>query len=144
MAPKSAWGPSTRLTWEWCYIILLRGKIELSRTVPACRLLEGKMREDALDQVERLEARAARPQQIRGVKIGGSSRMKVLAEIVDATRCSPAALTKRIRYYEEQGADMIDLGIPLDANPYQVKAALQTARKATNLPLSIDTIKSLS
>ena len=33
-------------------------EIELSRTVPACQLLEGKMREDALDQVERLEARA--------------------------------------------------------------------------------------
>ena len=120
---------------------LAKEKIELSRTVPACQLLEGKMRENALDQVERLEARAGAPQQIRGVKIGGSSRMKVLAEIVDATRCSPAALTERIRYYEEQGADMIDLGIPLDANPAEVKAALQTARKATNLPLSIDTIK---
>ena len=38
---------------------LAKEKIELSRTVPACRLLEGKMREDALDQVERLEARAS-------------------------------------------------------------------------------------
>ena len=68
--------------------------------------------------------------------------MKVLAEIVDATRLRPAALTEKVRYYEEQGADMIDLGIPLDAKPQQVKAALQTARKATNLPLSLDTIKS--
>jgi dihydropteroate synthase-like protein len=118
-----------------------KGEIELSRTVPACLLMEGKMREDALDQVERLEARASAPQQIRGVKIGGSSRMKVLAEIVDATRFCPAALTERICYYEEQGADMIDLGIPLDANPDEVQAALQTARKTTNLPLSIDTIR---
>jgi dihydropteroate synthase-like protein len=121
---------------------LAGGKIELSRTVPACRLLNGNMREQAQGEVERLEAGASAPQLIRGVKIGGSSRMKVLAEIVDATRCSPAALTKRIRYYEEQGADMIDLGIPLDGEPDQVKAALQIARKATNLPLSLDTIKS--
>ncbi len=92
--------------------------------------------------MERLEAGAGAPLLIKDVKIGGSSRMKVLAEIVDATRCSPAALTKRIRYYEEQGADMIDLGIPLDGDPNQVKAALQIARKATNLPISIDTIKS--
>lgn len=120
---------------------LAKEKIELSRTVPACLLLDGKMREDAQGEVERLESRANACQQIRGVKIGGSSRMKVLAEIVDATRCRPAVLTKRIRYYEEQGADMIDLGIPLDAHPYQVKAALQIARKATNLPLSVDTIK---
>ena len=121
---------------------LAGGKIELSRTVPACRLLIGKMREQAQGEVERLEAGAGAPLRIRGVKIGGSSRMKVLAEIVDATRCSPAALTKRIRYYEEQGADMIDLGLPLDGEPDQVKAALQIARKATNLPISIDTIKS--
>lgn len=117
------------------------GEIELSRTVPACQFLEGKMREDALDQVDRLEAEATAAQQIRRVKIGGSSCMKVLAEIVDATRCSPSSLAEKIRYYEEQGANMIDLGIPLDANPDQVKAALQIARKATNLPISIDTIR---
>jgi dihydropteroate synthase-like protein len=121
---------------------LAKEKIELSRTIPACQLLEGNLRESALHQIELLEEEAHSPLSIRGVKIGGSSRMKVLAEIVDATRCSPAALTKRIRYYEEQGADMIDLGIPLDAKPQQVKAALQTARKATNLPISLDTIKS--
>ncbi|HUS75243.1 MAG TPA: dihydropteroate synthase-like protein [Methanothrix sp.] len=118
-----------------------RGEIELSRTVPACLFLEENMRADALDLVERLEARAYAPQQIRGVKIGGSSRMKVLAEIVDATHYSPSSLAEKIRYYEEQGADMIDLGIPLDARPDQVKAALQTARKVTNLPISIDTIR---
>ena len=117
------------------------GEIELSRTVPACQLLEGKMREDAQDQVVRLEAKSSSPLQIRGVKIGGSSRMKVLAEIVDATRYSPSSLAEKIRYYEEQGADMIDLGIPLDADVDQVKAALQIARKATNRPLSIDTIR---
>lgn len=121
---------------------LAKEKIELSRTIPACQLLEGNMREDALHQVEQLEEMASSPLQIRGIKIGGSSRMKVLAEIVDATRLRPAALTERVRYYEEQGADMIDLGLPLDAKPHQVKAALQTARKATNLPVSIDTINS--
>ncbi|MGB5100576.1 MAG: dihydropteroate synthase-like protein [Methanothrix sp.] len=120
---------------------LAREKIELSRTVPACQLLDGKMSEQAQGEVERLELAARASQMIRGVKIGGSSRMKVLAEIVDATRCSPEVLTKRIGYCEEQGADMIDLGIPLDAHPPQVKAALQVARKATNLPISLDTVK---
>ena len=120
---------------------LAKENIELSRTVPACLLLDGKMREQARGEVERLEAFADAPLQIRGVKIGGSSRMKVLAEIVDATRCTPTALAEKIRYYEEQGADMIDLGIPLDAHPQQVKEALKIARKATNLPLSVDTIR---
>ncbi len=121
---------------------LAKEKMELSRTIPACQLLEGNMRDVALDQVQQLEEKASSPLIIRGIKIGGSSRMKVLAEIVDATRCSPVVLTRRIRYYEEQGADMIDLGIPLDAQPPQVKATFLTARKATNLPISLDTIKS--
>ncbi len=121
---------------------LAKEKIELSRTIPACMLLERNMREGALYQVQQLEEKAHSPLLIRDIKIGGSSRMKVLAEIVDATRLRPEALTERVRYYEEQGADMIDLGLPLDARPEQVKAALQTARKATNLPVSIDTIKS--
>jgi len=121
---------------------LAKEKLELSRTVPACQLLERNMREDALYQLQQLEEVASSSLLIRDVKIGGSSRMKVLAEIVDATRCSPMALVEKIHYYEEQGADMIDLGIPLDAHANQVKAALQTARSATNLPLSIDTVKS--
>ncbi len=121
---------------------LAKEKIELSRTIPACRLLEGNMREGALDQVRQLEEKASSQLLIRGIKIGGSSRMKVLAEIVDATRLRPAVLTERVRYYDDQGADMIDLGLPLDAHAHQVKAALQTARQATNLPISLDTIKS--
>ncbi|OPY52508.1 MAG: Pterin binding enzyme [Methanosaeta sp. PtaU1.Bin112] len=121
---------------------LAGGKIELSTTIPACQLLAGNAREDALRRLEELEEKAGFAQLIRGVKIGGSSRMKVLAEIVDATHYSPVALTRKIRYYEEQGADMIDLGLPLDSHPDQAKDALQTARRATDLPVSIDTVRS--
>jgi dihydropteroate synthase-like protein len=118
------------------------GKIKLSTTIPACQLLAGNAREEALRLLVELEEKASFAQLIRGVKIGGSSRMKVLAEIVDATRLSPAALARRIHYYEEQGADMIDLGLPLDSHPDQVKDALQTARRSTDLPVSIDTVRS--
>jgi len=115
--------------------------VELSARIPACVLLESKMRKDALAQAERLEAEARPVLQIKGVKIGGSARMKVLAEIVDATRLGQEDLVKKIRRHEEQGADMIDLGIPLDAEPSQVAEALQIARKATSLPLSVDTVQ---
>jgi len=117
-------------------------KIELSRTIPACQLLDGNARAEALCRLAVLEEKAGFANIIRGVKIGGSSRMKVLAEIVDATHFSPENLTRRVRYYEEQGADMIDLGLPLNARPDQVKSALETARRATNLPISIDTVRS--
>ena len=115
-------------------------EVELSPNIPACVLMEGKSRSDALAQVERLEAMASAQLSVKGVKIGGSSRMKVLAEIVDATRLDGAALVERISYFEEQGADLIDLGVPLDASPSQVTAALQSAKRATNLPVSVDTV----
>lgn len=115
-------------------------EVELSSNTPACQLLLGRMQRNALDEVGWLENEAKWALQINGIKIGGNSRMKVLAEIVDATRLSSDALTKKICYYEEQGADMIDLGVPLDATPHEVSATLDVAKKATHLPVSIDTV----
>lgn len=117
------------------------GELALSTTVPACQLIQGRARQVAGRLLSELEARAGAEMVIRGVKIGGRSRMKVLAEVVDATRLSPHALAERIRYYEEEGADMIDLGIPLDAAASDVRSALLTARGATELPISIDTLR---
>ena len=67
--------------------------------------------------------------------------MKVLAEVVDSTRLPPEQLADRIRYYQEEGADMIDLGLPLDARPEEVRAALGVAKEATRLPVSIDSVR---
>ncbi len=117
-------------------------EVELSPHIPACVLLEGKMRRNAEEQVNLLEVEAEWVLQIKSTKIGGSSRMKVLAEIVDATRFSSDALAKKIRYYEDQGADMIDLGLPLDASPAEVRTALEIAKNATHLPVSVDTVSS--
>ena len=117
------------------------GEVELSTTVPACALIGAKRREDAIIQLEWLESQAKSPIVIKGIKIGGSSRMKVLAEIVDATRLSQEALAERIRYFEEQGADLIDLGASLDATPASVKRALKKAKEVTTLPLSIDALR---
>ena len=98
------------------FVLCHLDEIELSPHIPACVLLESKMRRNAEEQVNLLEAEAEWVLQINSTKIGGTSRMKVLAEIVDATRFSSDALAKKIRYYEGQGADMIDLGVPLDAS----------------------------
>lgn len=116
-------------------------EFELSRITPASVLLEGQLRWDALAEVERLEAKSEPAMRVKGIKIGGGSRMKVLAEIVDATRLSASELAERTRYYEEQGADMIDLGLSLDAEPARVSEAVKSAKRATNLPVSIDTVR---
>jgi dihydropteroate synthase-like protein len=117
-------------------------EVELSRTIPACVLLEHKMRESAHALAEWLEAEASGALRIKGIKIGGGSRMKVLAEVADATRLNADLLAERIRYYEEHGADMIDLGLPPDARPEEVVQALMIAKGVTELPVSVDTVRS--
>jgi len=116
-------------------------EFDLSSTIPACVLMQERMRKDALYQAERMEEQASCHITIRGKKIGGASRLKVLAEIVDGTRLSEAELAGKIGYYEEQGADMIDLGLSLDSDAGAVEAAVSLARQATDLPISIDALR---
>jgi dihydropteroate synthase-like protein len=122
------------------FVLRHLGDVELSTSIPACVLLENRMRKDALSTIEMLESEAEPAMTIKGVKIGGNSRIKVLAEVVDATRMDEATLARKISYYEAQGADMIDLGVSLDASPEQFAFAVKTAKKVTDLPVSIDTI----
>ena len=123
------------------HILPLLDSVELSTTVPACLLLEERMRSQARAAISSLEGGAEAPLSIKGVKVGGASRMKVLAEIVDATRLDDAALVEKIRHYEGEGADMIDLGIPLDADPAAVARAVCVALGATRLPISVDSLR---
>lgn len=122
------------------FVLKHLGEVELSRSVPACVLFEDTMRKDALSTLERLELEAKPALTIKGMKIGGGSRMKVLAEIVDATMLTPKELAEKIRYYADQGADMVDLGLPLNAAPSWVASVLKAAKKSTALPVSIDTV----
>lgn len=122
-------------------VLPLLDEVELSTTVPACVLLEERLREEARSAVLELEAGATAPMVIKGVKVGGNSRMKVLAEIVDATRFDDMGLVEKVRHYEREGADMIDLGIPLDAETADVARAVIVAKEATRLPVSVDSLR---
>jgi dihydropteroate synthase-like protein len=116
-------------------------EMELSTITPACVLLQDRMRGDAAEELQRIEDGAVPALSIRGVKIGGGARMKVLAEVVDATRLDKETLAERVDHFRESGADMIDLGLPMDAEPAQVVATTEAAKKSTDLPLSIDTLQ---
>jgi len=122
-------------------VLPLLDEVELSATTPACILLEERMRSEARSAVDDLEAGAKASMVIKGVKVGGNSRMKVLGEIVDATRLDGSSLAEKVRRYEREGADMIDLGLPLDADPADVARAVRTALGATRLPVSVDTLR---
>ncbi|MCS7131065.1 MAG: dihydropteroate synthase-like protein, partial [Archaeoglobaceae archaeon] len=109
-------------------------KIELSHKIPACRLIESKRAEEVIKTVDELEKDYAF--KIREVKIGGNSRMKVVAEI---HKPNLEDLRERIDYYTESGADIIDLGIPLEFESELISKAIKLALDHSKLPVSVDT-----
>ena len=73
---------------------------------------------------------------IRGVKIGGNSRMKVLAEIMDAHRGED--IRGRVEQFFSCGADIVDLGFGFDATPADVKRVFSLLEEIDR-PLAVDT-----
>ncbi|MDI9616748.1 MAG: dihydropteroate synthase-like protein [Methanothrix sp.] len=123
------------------YVLDHLEEIELSSRTPACVLIAERLARNEEEILRRVEQSARPPIVLRGVGVGGGSRMKVLAEIVDATRLDDGSLEDRIRYYGSQGADMIDLGLPLDATPDDVRRVVRIARGVSEMPVSIDTLR---
>jgi dihydropteroate synthase-like protein len=117
-------------------ILPLLDTIPLSRTVPADEFLAVKKTGDAMLRIEQMEQEADADFIIRGVKIGGESRMKVLAEIMDAHRCE--ALREVVERFFSTGADIVDLGFGFDATPQDVARAFSLVADIDR-PLAVDT-----
>ena len=122
------------------FVLSFAGEISFSQKVPACELLVEKRRISAIDMMKKLEETAVSPLTLKNVKIGGSSRMKVMAEIVDAGHLEKNELIDKIIYFAGSGADIIDLGMSLDTTEDQAKAAVMAAQSITAIPVSIDTL----
>ncbi len=90
--------------------------MEFSRTVPADEFLSRMREDEARDRLKEMEKEASGVFSVRGCRIGGTSRMKVLAEIMDAHRLPDIRATAE-RFLAAGGADIIDLGFGFDATP---------------------------
>jgi len=112
------------------------GSIPLSRTIPADELLSTKRADEAMKRVEHYEQEAEGNFCIRGMKIGGGSRMKVLAEIMDAHRHED--IRDRVETCFFAGADIVDLGFGFDAVSTDVAQVLSEL-EGIDKPLAIDT-----
>jgi len=130
LGPKNA--------YDLRYILPEADRIEFSKEVPACELLKNVRREEAEREILNLEKSAKSAFKLKELKIGGSSRMKVLAEIVGADKYEREDLSIKIRDYLREGADMIDLGISMDADVDDVERSIDVAL-GFDLPFSIDT-----
>ena len=117
-------------------VLPLLGTVTLSRTVPADAFLTAKKAVEAMTRVREMERSAGFDFMIRGTKIGGGSRMKVLAEIMDAHRHE--TIRERVEYFFSCGADIVDLGFGFDAAPADVTRVLSLL-DGIDRPLAIDT-----
>ncbi len=113
------------------------GEIELSRTVPADDFLITRRREEAYRTLNEWEVRADFDFLVRGLKIGGSSRIKVLAEIMDAHHQTD--LRRLVQDYFRKGADIVDLGFGFDATPDDVHRCFGELTDIEG-PIALDTM----
>jgi dihydropteroate synthase-like protein len=109
-------------------------KVEFSHKIPACKLIESKKAEETIKAVDSLEN--SYKFEIRGIRIGGKSRMKVIAEI---HRPNLDNLREMVDYYVESGADIIDLGIPINFDCNLVSKVVKMAVDHSKVPVSVDT-----
>jgi dihydropteroate synthase-like protein len=117
-------------------VLSLIGTEIISRTVPADNFLIAKRAEQAMNRILDREGAAGSDYLIRGVKIGGGSRMKVLAEIMDAHRNED--LLQRVEQYFFAGADIVDIGFGFDATPDDVRTVFSQL-EGIDRPLAVDT-----
>ncbi|MHC1600052.1 MAG: dihydropteroate synthase-like protein [Candidatus Methanospirareceae archaeon] len=114
---------------------------EFSSHTPADVFLAAKRKENAKQQLEELESGVKETFSLKRVKIGGGARMKVCAELVDATLMQEDELQRMTEHYLKSGADILDIGVHIGAKPDKVKKAVETALSfAPDVPISIDTL----
>ncbi|QLC49758.1 dihydropteroate synthase-like protein [Methanolobus zinderi] len=126
--------------YDLSFVLPFADDIEFSTEIPACELLADVRREMALEKITELEDLSSPSTVVGGLKLGGNSRMKVMAEVVDATGLDPDLLSERIESFVRKGADIIDLGASLHAEPDDVERAIRVARSVTSFPVSTDTL----
>ncbi|HPY59874.1 MAG TPA: dihydropteroate synthase-like protein [Methanospirillum sp.] len=117
-------------------VLPLIGKTELSREIPADEFLSEERKREAYKKISDLEEGREPVFSLRGLRIGNGTRIKVLAEIMDAHK-SPDIRGKVLRFFDE-GADIVDLGFGFDATPEDVRAVFHKLQDISQ-PLAIDT-----
>ena len=120
---------------QLCIPMILNNK--LSATIPADELCHCEISNHAISKLKELEEKSVPAFNIHGIKIGGTSRIKIVYEIMDAHK-DPNIRDTVITAIND-GADIIDLGFGFDATPDDVKRSFSLVEDL-DIPLSIDTL----
>jgi dihydropteroate synthase-like protein len=127
--------------------------IELSKTASATEYLSDAQNERALMEIRRAEENWRSLLKEHGgliigsnghqTPIGDAFPMRVIAEIVNAPTLKLKEVRERARYYQSEGADIVDIGMLAGrSNPDSAKTIVEEVKSVIDLPVSIDTLDS--
>ena len=133
-------------------VLDLLGEVELSKTTPASELIRDEMIRKAMAEIGEVDRNWREVLKRHGglviggkgyeVPVGRAFPMRVIAEIVNAPLLDTDAISRRARYYEAEGADIIDIGMLANKQlPEKIEGIVDTVRTAVTLPISIDTLE---
>jgi dihydropteroate synthase-like protein len=125
--------------------------VELSKTLSATEVEKSAIKKRATKKIESIKKNWEKIYRKYGGLIIGSSKratpighhfpIPIIAEIVNAPNRSTEEVTKLARYYESEGAEIIDVGmIATNHLPERIPKIIETIRSSVNLPISIDTL----
>ena len=132
-------------------VLRLLGEVQLSKTESASGLIKEYRSERALSELGEAERGWRETLESEGgmvigsggreLPIGAPFPMRVIAEIVNAPALQPESVRARARYYEAEGADIIDIGMLAgESDPEAVGELVEAVRSTVGLPVSIDTL----
>jgi dihydropteroate synthase-like protein len=125
--------------------------VELSKTLSATEVVKATIKKRAIKKIEFIKNNWEKIYRKYGGLIIGSSKraipighhfpIPIIAEIVNAPIRSMEEITRLARYYESEGAGIIDVGmIATNHLPEKIPKIIETIRSSVNLPISIDTL----
>jgi dihydropteroate synthase-like protein len=125
--------------------------VKLSKTLSATEVVKAAVTIRAIEKIDSIKRNWEKIYRKYGGLIIGSSKrtlaighhfpLPVIAEIVNAPIRSMEEITKLARYYESEGAGIIDVGmIATKPLPENIPNLIETIRSTVNLPISIDTL----
>ncbi len=122
-------------------------EVQLSTTVPACELMQEKLRQKALQEIQKTEkdrvALLKKPGNLKigGLAVGKDFPMRILAEIVDAALLDKETIQQTAKRFVAAGADLIDVGmIAGESQPKKAQRMVKWVKQVTKVPSSIDTL----
>ncbi|MFX1496499.1 MAG: dihydropteroate synthase-like protein [Promethearchaeota archaeon] len=124
--------------------------VNLSNTVPANRLIEASGEKEFREYVKE-QYKIARNnisnhtfyinEDKSDLILGRNLPPPVIAEIVNCTEKSDKNILKKVKYYIESGADIVDIGcVANKPNPNRIKQAIRLIRKKFDILLSVDSM----